>query len=332
MINTFTFKAKFALIIITTVFAGCAQLTPNRYASTYERQTSLVMTEYSNALQCVGELIDASPLPGMMVYVRDIDDETVPSRYRDRRLSKGGAWWFHTAISKMQSRKVRSVIYRPTLEQRNSRQFMELTGAWTQDDAEIGKNSKNIGFNNLGNGILDRLGWSKSESISVIAGDFVSSVGGKVQFASAIALAISESGDDLELRIDDGSRRFDLALSNEVSEGPQFAQRRIAEAAALVHIAKAFELDYQSCMITSGNNPDEYRTVLNNYITASPQDQIKQFQSALKQQGYSPGKIDGVWGEQSKQALILFQQDNQLMPNGLPSERVLIKLNMLTSD
>lgn len=302
-----------------SVLGGCASLAPNQQASTYSTQVKPVMTEYSQALHCVGQLIDSSDAKPLTVYVRDIDDETVPTRYRHRRLSRGGAWWFHTAIDKMRSDKVTSIVKLPPKKQRASANILVLRGAWTQDDQKVGVNEKSVGFKNADGGWIDRLGWFSEQHISVIAGDFVSTKSNQVMHASAISLAVNNSDNSYELRIDDGSRRLNLGLTNDVNEGPQFAQRRIAEAAALVHVARAFQIDYRSCVEQGWSNPSTYTTQMREYATATHEQQYQKMQRALSAAGYYEGNIDGVWGSQSAQALMLFLTEQGAAPVGQPS-------------
>ena len=311
-------KSVLSIVVASSIaLGGCNATSPNKQSSNFEKAVKPVATEYSNLLSCVGDLIDKSDKPQIVVHIRDIDDETVPHRFRDRRLSKGGAWWFQTAISKMETDKIVTTINRPNKEQRNSVNYLELTGAWTQDDTEIGVNSQNIGFNNLGGGILDKFGWFNREETSVIAGDFVSSRNGQVIHATAISLAVAQSGTDYEMRIEDGSRRFDFGLSSETNEGPQFAQRRIAEAATLVHIANAFSIDYASCVEALDNSLDN--ELLDAFLAATEEEQAKKMQVALANGGYYSGELDGVWGNKSRTAMKRFELEQQLMPTGVPS-------------
>ncbi|MEM0912965.1 MAG: peptidoglycan-binding domain-containing protein [Pseudomonadota bacterium] len=304
------------LVSISAIYtSGCSVLAANQQPSQFERNTQSVVTEYSGALVCLGDLVDKTNQPALTVYVRDIKDETVPHRFRDRRLSKGGAWWFHTAINKMQSQNVMSVLEKPNREFRDNNKFMQLSGAWTQDDNEVGVNQKNLGFNNLARGYLDRFGFFSREEVSVIAGDFVSAVDGRVSHASAISLAVNQSDTNYELRIDDGSRRFDFGLTNDVNEGPQFAQRRIAEAAALVHVAAAFNVDYSLCLGDSQTGEQKFLHSVKEYKEAEPEEQTSKMQYALTQAGYYNGEIDGDWGPASIQALQNFQTDNDLIAN-----------------
>lgn len=47
-----------------------------------------------------------------------------------------------------------------------------------------------------------------------------------------------------------------------------------------------------------------------------PYNLVKKVQKALKAKGYDPGPIDGAWGSKTKRALMEFQRDNGLEPNG----------------
>lgn len=305
-----------------SLMSGCSVLMPNKAPSSFTTSVNPVMTEYSEALRCVGQLIDGSHSPPLIVYVRDIADETVPEDYRSRRLSKGGAWWFHTAISKMQSQRVTSTIKMPKKSQLSNMNLLVLSGAWTQDDIKVGSRGAKMGYSNSGNGLLKKLGWGKNQQASVIAGDFVSTVNDKVTHASAISLVVMGNDNNYELRIDDGDRRLDLGLTNEINEGPQFAQRRIAESAALVHVARAFNVDYRTCMAQEWASPDHYREQVSQYLSLNPIQQYRRVQKALSIAGYYQGKIDGMWGAKSKSALNQFLLDRGMAASGKPSAHI----------
>jgi g-D-glutamyl-meso-diaminopimelate peptidase len=44
---------------------------------------------------------------------------------------------------------------------------------------------------------------------------------------------------------------------------------------------------------------------------------VKLLQSLLSKIGYNPGSIDGVFGQQTRRAVIDFQVDNGLVPDGV---------------
>ena len=111
-------------------------------------------------------------------------------------------------------------------------------------------------------------------------------------------------------------------MTNEVNEGPQFAQRRIAEAAVLVHVARAFNIDYRECVTQDWANPKHYQQQMKAYLSAPVKDQHRWFQQALSEAGYDPGGIDGIWGRQSENALLAFQSSQGIAPTGMPSAQL----------
>lgn len=202
-----------------------------------------VATEHSEALACLGRMIDRSRAPALTVRVTEIRDRTVPTRFESRRLSSGASWWLHTAIGKLGTARVSSVMGDAGKPLPGGRTLV-ISGAWTQDDLAVGRIAGEIG------GVLSKLGLElgASRSHDVIAGDFVSSRNGRVLHATAISVSVRSDRSGLDLRIDDGQRELAVGFSGSRQEGPQFAQRRITEAAALVHVARAYGLDYRRCL------------------------------------------------------------------------------------
>jgi len=54
-------------------------------------------------------------------------------------------------------------------------------------------------------------------------------------------------------------------------------------------------------------------------------DEIKQFQTVLKEQGFYNGKIDGINGSRLKEAVILYQKKQGIFPDGFLSKEILEK-------
>ena len=61
------------------------------------------------------------------------------------------------------------------------------------------------------------------------------------------------------------------------------------------------------------------------------QNEIKQIQGKLKQQGYDVGQVDGVLGPTTQQALRQFQEDKGLQASGQPDQQTLSSLNVQPS-
>jgi hypothetical protein len=72
----------------------------------------------------------------------------------------------------------------------------------------------------------------------------------------------------------------------------------------------------QKDAVTSGQAP-----IKSIVVSIKPGDNgefTRQWQQALLDRGYTPGPLDGLWGPRTKQAIIQFQKDKGLAPDGWP--------------
>jgi hypothetical protein len=318
------FKTLIAMPAFALSLAGCNSAFVNDRPSLHRSHVQPVMTEHSLALACLGDLIDRSTKPALTVYVRPIADRTVPIRFEKRRLSLGGEWWLHTAINKIGSDRVTSVTSRKTA--RRSDNYIEISGAWTQDDFAVGSSNAELDFAREGSATDFDLFAGRRHSVDVIAGDFLSVRDRHVIHATAISLAVGAQRDGFGLRIQDATYDLALDLSASINEGPQFAQRRIAEAAALVHVSRAFDIDYRPCIEMSWASSADYQQRLRDYLAQPERERNRALQQALRSAGYRPGPADGVWGQRSARALMRFQSDRGLPITGRPSAEVFMML------
>lgn len=233
-----------AALALTTL-TGCASLNEG-HPMLPMGQVKDVQTDYSLGLSCLGQRIDRSGRGPVQVFVDPIRDMTVPSGYEERRLSSGGKWWLITALQKIDARKIEVVTHDGSKADPRNPSHIVLSGAWTQDDLELGRQEGGLKAW-LPKVVLD-LGARRS--YDVIAGDFVSSRNGRVAHAAAVSVVVSSARAGMNLKVEDGDRKLSLDFSQRLSEGPQFAQRRIAEAAVMVHMARAFGVDYRPCIET----------------------------------------------------------------------------------
>lgn len=309
----YNYFAAVIAVAIALGTAGCTTISPD-YAVTSLGQATPVMTEYSQGLACLGELIDQTSKPPLTVYVDKIRDQTIPHRYEKHRLSHGAQWWIHTAISKLGTNRVHTTTDKIEDANRKSNHLV-LSGAWTQDDLNVKKNGGGVNAQ-LGDFYF---GIGSSRWFDVIAGDFVSVANGRVLHASAISLAVGRNDTEVLLRVEDSDDFFELDLSNTLNEGPQFAQRRITEAAVMIHLSRYFGINCRSCIKAGWANPQEFRKKMEEYKFLLPGSKAKAMQLALKKAGYDPGPVDGKWAERSSRALMRFQTDEGYPVNGRPS-------------
>ena len=79
---------------------ACSSIAPSPSAFQARAPITGITTDQSDGLVCLGRLIDAAPGGPVEVVAGSIRDRTVPRRFDERRLSKGGEWWVHTAVAK----------------------------------------------------------------------------------------------------------------------------------------------------------------------------------------------------------------------------------------
>lgn len=61
-------------------------------------------------------------------------------------------------------------------------------------------------------------------------------------------------------------------------------------------------------------------------------EEVTQIQTILKEKGYYSGNADGIFGEQTRKAVIAFQKDNGLSADGIAGEKTLAALGLGKTD
>ena len=64
----------------------------------------------------------------------------------------------------------------------------------------------------------------------------------------------------------------------------------------------------------------------------SRSDEVKKIQTALRDKGYFTSNIDGIFGTLTKNAVIAFQKDNGLTPDGIAGQKTLKALGITNGD
>lgn len=64
----------------------------------------------------------------------------------------------------------------------------------------------------------------------------------------------------------------------------------------------------------------------------SRSEEVKSIQRALNERGYYAGGVDGIFGTKTKNAVINFQKDNGLSPDGIAGKQTLKALGISTTD
>ena len=60
-------------------------------------------------------------------------------------------------------------------------------------------------------------------------------------------------------------------------------------------------------------------------------EEVRKIQTKLKEYGYDPGSVDGIFGEKTRKAVIAFQRDNGLTQDGIAGPKTLAALGITGS-
>jgi Putative peptidoglycan binding domain len=66
-------------------------------------------------------------------------------------------------------------------------------------------------------------------------------------------------------------------------------------------------------------------------VHADKRDEVRSIQQALKEHGFNPGSIDGVYGQGTVATVIAFQKSDGLLPDGVAGPRTMYALGLATS-
>ena len=295
-----------------SILASCGTLPMPEIPLMGGSETTPVVTEHSHALQCLGSLIDDGRLSTVLIEVDEIKDRTVPERLsRPSRLSQAGEWLVVTAISKLETARVRSALEDDAKKAKGKPDF-RISGAWTQDDELLRQSA----------GLLD-LGWltgalnlGGDRNFDYVAGDFASVRDGVVQYSTAIGVLVGANGVDAELLVEDGVNQARIGFKSRWADGPQMAQRRIAEAATLIHVARHYKIDFLPCLESGWADPEGFRRDMDRYTHAPEGERHQLVKEDLRRLGYQPGSTDASWDPGATRALAAYQADKGIPPTG----------------
>ncbi|MEM7222556.1 MAG: peptidoglycan-binding domain-containing protein [Pseudomonadota bacterium] len=315
-------------VLAICLTAGCTVVDPGVEAFQASAAVSSIRTQHSVALQCLGRLIEADSARALDIYVEAIPDRTVPRFFRQRGLSRGGAWWIRTAVKRLETNRIRVLIETDTspMQRRPGTDLLVFSGAWTQLDRRGADRGLAIEVS-VGDAAFAIGG---DQAFDLIAGDFTTSIDGVVIHASGVGVVVRTSTGEADLLIDDGKYAGAISLNGANVEGTQMAQRQVTEAAVMIHIADYYQLDYRSCLETAWSTPHASKDAVDQFRQMDPAAQARAFQVLLSELGFYKAAVDGIWGQQSREALMAFESEKSLPLSGIPSATLFVALSRAT--
>ena len=311
-----------AVAILFTI--GCEQVPESQLATidrTYDRlnadrqQINTTLTATGPMALCVAGLIEYAGLqPKLLFHLEGVRDRTIPfGTLQTSRFSDGAAFWFYQLTEDLGPRI--SVVYDPyqrsgslDIQPQPDQYLVRMSGGTTEDNRVGGAQAAKIA---AGLGVVDiRIGNDKSyDAVTVDLAYSVNNQGTVSGAASATVLVESRSGEaDVFVSDTDAGIGFAASAVRVADNGLHRGQRIAFEFAALSIIAQAYSVDLTRCMGT----PKEVREAAYEkwleYRAIGGLERVQRMQYFLKLEDFYVGRIDGIWGPLSRQALMDFRR------------------------
>lgn len=284
------------------------------------------VTNFTNTVRCMDNLLSDYGVKGISVLVEDLDDNT-------KKVSVGTRDMLLSTMSEMtrRSRAIKFISYGG--DQKNIVSFMaaadvksafasvpqyDIRGSISQFDDNVVKNTQDIGV-----GFTDYLTLGKSASstakilgidLSVINTSDLSLVPG-VYSKNAVAIFSQGDGIDSEARYNKFGLNYSTSLAK--SEGTAVAVRNLIELASVELMGKLTKVPYWKCMSSNTKNHDVKVEVEDWFegMANNPAELFAYFQYQLANRGVYKGLVNGV---PTPQLSVAIKQYKTAM--GLPSD------------
>ena len=154
---------------------------------------------------------------------------------------------------------------------------------------------------------------------------------GDISTATAVSARVDASSRELELRISDADASNALALAGQMRNAPprHSAQRLLVEAGIYLLLMKYFDIDAALCVDAPGTNKVVRSSAAGRWSQfRTESERVLAIQSLLTRLGFEPGPVDGIWGVRSQHAARVFETERKLPPNGEPTSRLFLDLEL----
>ncbi len=319
-----TLKATAAIAAVATL-AACAAPTTHKVAVTAQPSAApaRTITNFSASLRCMDDLFLSSGAGNIVLTTAGIPDAT-------GRIGGGTKDMLISSILAMSARSgaLTYVDFDPAaadvaLLQENlgfteSFRFPDfyIRGAVTQLDESVVGQSAGGGVSFMGNS----LGASAEQISSVIAIDMNVGELASRQIIPGItannSIVITQQGANGELGASIGSVGVVFNIAMNQADGPHQALRTLIELSAIELVGKLMQVPYWTCLEVDATNPKVMVEARDWFDSKGDKDRVTFVQQALAGNGYYAGEASGQIDEATRNAVIQYQLDNDLITSG----------------
>lgn len=314
-------------ILATITISGCGTTNPQTANIVAQPKTPAVrnITSFTPALSCMDNMFASYGVSDMVITSAGIPDAT-------GEIQVGTKDMMISAISKMaiKSKSFQFVDYDPNQTDVNILHDMVgvrpdlgfvipnyyIRGAITQLDTGVASDKQ-------GGGIALpalALGYSKDQILSVVSmdlnmGDLITrQILPGIQATNSMTVVRSGKGGDMDGKI--GSAGIFFNMSMDRSEGMHQSVRALLELSLIETLGKLAQVPYWRCLGLQSTNPKLQAQAREWYDVMSPEDRVLLTQRILIGAGYMRGKPSGTLDRSTKEAIGLYQAENNLIADG----------------
>lgn len=135
-----------------------------------------------------------------------------------------------------------------------------------------------------------------------------------IDSANEIVAASKGAGLDAGARIKKVGIQF--SFERNLSQGVGAAVRTLVDLGMIELVGKLSQVPYWQCLSLDQSHPEFQRQLLTWYEDMGEKERIKFFQTGLKRAGYYQGQVNGKNSAAFREALALYQKDNNATPSG----------------
>lgn len=286
------------------------------------------ITSFSGSLACMDTLLKEAHIPTTFIASKYIEDAS-------GKASVGAKGMVITSLSQMsrtsQAFRVVDVevdplrqdtvqtltnLLLPSGQMQIPMPSLYISGAISYLDQNVRARNKSLGVSNEDweVGISNDVN-TTAIGVELHIGDFISrTLYPGIDSANELVGFNKGAGIDGGAKINKTGVQF--TLGDNISQGTGPAVRTLIELGMVELIGKWAQVPYWQCLSLDQTHPEFQRQLLSWFDGMSSTERTRFFQKGLKSLGYYSGGTDGKMTPQLKQALMLFQVDNQATPSG----------------
>ncbi|WP_243647869.1 DUF4384 domain-containing protein [Cricetibacter osteomyelitidis] len=287
------------------------------------------MTSFSDSLSCMDDLLAQSNVGETIVAIKTINDASTKALVAANDMivtslsqmsRKSGAFKvvdFEVNPLKQDTVQTLTNLLLPTGNMQIPAPQIYISGAISYVDQNILTNNATAGVSvddDVEAGVSGDL-MTTALGMELHIGDFLTrTLYPGIDSANEIVAANKGFGFDGGARIRKVGVQF--SFERNLSQGVGAAVRTLTDLGMIELVGKFARVPYWQCLSLDQSHPEFQRQLLDWFDSMGERERVKFFQTGLKNLGYYGGEVNGCSSAKLKQALALFQKDNNATPSG----------------